>query len=83
MEQLNGTLSPMERWSQLILSASIKGDVMAVRWSKLMVEVGMWLCTEAVLTAVGLDDLANYSEFMLQHQSTFQSLSSSISLVIS
>jgi len=38
---------------------------MQVYWQKLLVKTMFWLLAEVVLTLVGLDNLADYSEFLL------------------
>lgn len=37
---------------------------MQVRWKKLLLQTLIWVATEALLTVAGLDDLADYSEFL-------------------
>lgn len=37
-----------------------------LRWKKLFVKGGLWLSAEVVLGLVGLDNLADYSEFLAQ-----------------
>lgn len=37
-----------------------------VRWKKLLFHGSVWVSTEVLLGAVGLDNLANYSEFLTQ-----------------
>lgn len=34
-----------------------------VRWKKLFFQTTMWLVAEVFLTCIGIDDLADYSEF--------------------
>ncbi len=34
-----------------------------VRWKKLFLQTTMWLVAEVFLTCIGIDDLADYSEF--------------------
>ena len=38
----------------------------SVRWRKLLVKGTFWLSTEIVLGLVGIDNLADYSEFLSQ-----------------
>lgn len=40
---------------------------MKIKWKKLWLKIIIWLGAEILLTAIGLDDLADYSEF-LGHQ---------------
>ncbi len=39
---------------------------MNINWSKLVVSLLFWLTTEILLGMIGLDDLADYSEFVYQ-----------------
>ena len=45
---------------------------MQVRWKKLFLKTSVWLTAEIILTVVGLDNLADYSEFVLQNQTMTQ-----------
>ncbi len=47
-------------------------SVMQVRWKKLFLKTSVWLTAEIILTVVGLDNLADYSEFVLQNQNITQ-----------
>ncbi len=47
-------------------------SVMQVRWKKLFLKTSVWLTAEIILTVVGLDNLADYSEFVLQNQTITQ-----------
>jgi hypothetical protein len=38
---------------------------MTIHWHKLIVKLLFWLMTEAILNVVGLDNLADYSEFLI------------------
>ena len=40
---------------------------MNVRWRKLLVKTSFWLATEIILNLVGIDDLADYSEFIYEN----------------
>ncbi|HEY9727646.1 MAG TPA: hypothetical protein V6D50_14440 [Chroococcales cyanobacterium] len=40
---------------------------MKVQWKKVFVKTTIWLVTEIVLNLVGLDNLADYSEFIFEH----------------
>ena len=37
-----------------------------IRWRKLLTSLTFWLLVEVSLNVVGLDDLADYSEFLFQ-----------------
>lgn len=39
---------------------------MQIQWSQLFLKTAAWFCAEIVLTCLGLDDLADYSEFIFQ-----------------
>lgn len=41
---------------------------MNVRWQKLLVKTSFWLATEIVLNLIGIDDLADYSEFVYENK---------------
>ena len=45
---------------------------MKVKWSELFIKIVVWLSAEIVLTALGLDDLADYSEFVFQYRALIQ-----------
>lgn len=42
---------------------------MQVRWKELLIHLTIWLVAELVLNLTGLDELSNYSEFVLQQNS--------------
>ncbi len=56
---------------------------MQVQWPQLFLRTSVWLCTEIALTFLGLDDLADYSEFVFQNRGWSPGLSSPICLVVS
>ncbi|HEY9605837.1 MAG TPA: hypothetical protein V6C85_29800 [Allocoleopsis sp.] len=37
------------------------------QWKKVFVKTTIWLVTEIILNLVGLDNLADYSEFIFEH----------------
>ena len=41
---------------------------MKVRWKRTVVEITVWLVAEIVLNFVGLDNLADYSEFLFKYK---------------
>lgn len=41
---------------------------MNIRWQKLLVKISFWLATEIILNLVGIDDLADYSEFVYENK---------------
>ena len=44
---------------------------MKVRWTKLFLRTVVWVSAEVALTLLGIDDLADYSEFVFQNRSDF------------
>ncbi|MEO0456567.1 MAG: hypothetical protein AAF152_08290 [Cyanobacteria bacterium P01_A01_bin.114] len=54
---------------------------MQVQWSKLFLRTGVWLCAEIALTFLGLDDLADYGEFVFQNRSEISAPKASMSFV--
>ena len=41
---------------------------MKTKWSNLVLKIIIWLSGEIYLTAIGLDNLADYSEFVFQYK---------------
>ncbi len=39
---------------------------MQVRWKKLLIRTTFWLVVEVSLNCLGLDDMADYSEFVFE-----------------
>ena len=56
---------------------------MRVQWQKLLLRTGIWLCAEISLTVLGLDDLADYSEYIFQNRSEVPVMAFSINAVAS
>lgn len=46
---------------------------MKINWQKLIMKVFFWLLLEAVLNLIDMDNLADYSEFLLMSKVTIQS----------
>lgn len=46
---------------------------MKINWQKLITKIFFWLLVEAVFNVLGIDDLADYSEFLLMPKITIQS----------
>ena len=42
-----------------------------LRWKKLLLNLSIWLTAEIVLTVLGLDNLADYGEFVIQSDVVF------------
>lgn len=47
---------------------------MKVRWKKLLVTTTLWLVTEIWFNLLGIDNLADYSEFIFEKNAIVQSL---------
>jgi hypothetical protein len=43
---------------------------MKVRWRKLILQIAFWAIAEIVLNLIGLDDLADYGEFVFTNKET-------------
>ena len=43
---------------------------MKIRWRKLLLKLTIWLVVEIVLNLMGLDDMADCSEFLFTHSNT-------------
>lgn len=41
---------------------------MKLEWKKLIVKTAVWLTVEIILNLLGLDNLADYSEFIYEHK---------------
>ena len=46
---------------------------MNTNWQKLIAKIFFWLLLEAVFNIIGIDELADYSEFLLMPKVTVQS----------
>ncbi|MDJ0620094.1 MAG: hypothetical protein QNJ63_25700 [Calothrix sp. MO_192.B10] len=58
---------------------------MKVQWQKLFLKTSVWLTVEILLNVMGLDNLADYSEFVFNNQALSQvteAFSNLITLVI-
>lgn len=42
-----------------------------MKWKTLFTKITIWLALEIVLTLIGLDDIADYSEFLSSQESNF------------
>ena len=47
---------------------------MNVRWQKLLVTITLWLTTEIWFNFLGIDNLADYSEFIFERNAIVQLL---------
>ena len=55
---------------------------MQTRWKKLIVKVTAWLAAEIILNLLGLDNLADYSEFLYEQEVTVLSQFPQLTTVI-
>lgn len=46
---------------------------MNTNWQKLIIKIFFWLLVEAIFNLIGIDDIADYSEFLLMPKVTLQS----------
>lgn len=46
--------------------------MMMRQWQKLLLKILFWLSVEVIFNLIGIDDLADYSEFLLMPKSTVQ-----------
>lgn len=44
---------------------------MKVQWQKLLLTVTFWLATEMCFNVVGIDDIADYSEFLSNQKTSY------------
>ncbi|NJM27642.1 MAG: hypothetical protein HC856_04285 [Pseudanabaena sp. RU_4_16] len=51
---------------------------MQVYWKTLILNIGSWIVAEVILNVVGLDNLANYSEFLYKPYLNAQAYETSI-----
>jgi hypothetical protein len=43
-----------------------------LQWQKICLKIAFWLCVEIILTLIGMDNIADYSEFILHSKSAHQ-----------
>ncbi|MGK7952506.1 MAG: hypothetical protein AB4368_27895 [Xenococcaceae cyanobacterium] len=56
---------------------------MNIQWHRLLYKLTIWLVVEIVLNLMGLDDMADYSEFIFGHGGTeISSISVCVNLII-
>lgn len=46
---------------------------MKIKWQKLIMKICFWLLVEVIYNLIGIDELADYSEFVLMPKTTVQS----------
>ena len=51
---------------------------MEINWQKLITKIFFWLLVEIAFNLIGIDDLADYSEFLLMPKITWQSSTRSL-----
>ena len=52
----------------MIANYLFKDTIMKAKWSQLVLKIIVWLFAEMYLTVLGLDNLADYGEFVFQHK---------------
>lgn len=60
-------------FSKTLHQLSQKKKVMKIKWKYLLVKTTLWLVVEIIMNLLGIDNLADYGEFMLSenlHQPT-------------
>jgi hypothetical protein len=55
---------------------------MTVQWNHLMTKMLVWLAAEVFLSILGLDNLADYGEFMLSHEAAVHPQSEVVVFVV-
>ena len=54
---------------------------MKIRWRQLLINLVVWAIAEIMLNLIGLETLANYGEYLGDHDKVVQSISSSIIII--
>ena len=54
---------------------------MQIQWSKFFLKVVVWLSAEIALTALGLDNLADYSEFIFRERTNLSTTTVSLAIL--
>ncbi len=54
-----------------------------IRWGKLLTKTAVWVSVEVALNVVGLDTIADYSEFLFQHPTVTQMAEAFTNLITS
>lgn len=54
---------------------------MNVRWRKLLIKISFWLVTEFLFNLLGIDDLADYGEFVYENKN-FGAKTKCISVIV-
>lgn len=45
---------------------------MKTRWDKLILQISLWLVLEALFNLIGIDELADYSEFLMMPKNSVE-----------
>lgn len=57
----------MNRTFSIVWQLGVKAmKIKQIQWKKFLVKISLWLATEIILNFVGLDNLADYSEFVFE-----------------
>lgn len=52
------------------MQLSFKESVMTIRWKFTLSRLLIWFTAELILSMLGMDDLADYSEFLLERSTS-------------
>lgn len=65
---MNGLPKPQTTFRSRIQTSSSDKEVSAMRiqWKQIVVKITFWLIVEIILNLLGLDNLADYSEFVFE-----------------
>ena len=56
----------------MIANYLFKDTIMKAKWSQLVLKIMVWLFAEMYLTVLGLDNLADYGQFVFQYRAFLQ-----------
>lgn len=56
---------------------------MKMQWQRIWLKAAFWLLTEIILNLLGLDNLADYSEFLFEQEVAFALRQPQIAVVVS
>jgi hypothetical protein len=55
---------------------------MSIQWKRLLLKITVWLVIEIILNILGLDNLADYSEFVYEQEVLAASHGASVAIVM-
>jgi hypothetical protein len=59
----------LEKTSYNIGGRGLKRKIMNAQWRKVIIRLSIWLMAEILLSCLGIDDLADYSEYLYERNS--------------